>query len=313
MNREEIMIKKGAAILLFILVTLGFLYGFFSYNRRLNEMLQKEIVQGEVLEPSQGNEEPVIEIPVESPVGGSEEPIEEEVRVSVPDLLGLHRDEAEKLLKELKLVPEVHLEFVDDVDKDLVFYQRPTEDRLVLEGTVVSFSVSQGPYGSAAIRKVKMPALSGKTEAEAKSMLTNLNLFMKVVRSYSETVKTSQIISQSIPKGTEIDEASTVSITVSLGKEQVMVPNVLGLMEGEARNRLESLGLKFSVEKKFSEEPLGTVLSQSLSSGAKVDKSSQILIYVSKGPEIIEKPDPVPPESPTEGEEPGDPVESPEG
>lgn len=306
------MVKKGAAILLFILVTLGFLYGFFSYNRRLSDMLNKEIVQGEVMEPGEGDKEPVTTAPVETPGEAPQEPAEE-VKVKVPDLEGLHQDEAVKVLKELNLVPEVHLEFVDDVEKGLVFYQRPLEDKLVPEGTVVSFSVSQGPYGSAAIKKVRMPALTGKTEAEAKAVLKSMNLFVKVVKNSSETVKAGQVISQSIPKGTEIDEASTVSLTVSLGKEQAMVPGVIGLSESEARTVIEAAGLGFAVERKFSHEPVGTVLSQSLSSGVKVDKSSQVLVYVSKGPEIIEEPDPTPPESPIDGEDPADPVESPQG
>ena len=43
--------KKSLAIILFIVVSIGFLYGFVTYNKRLSEMLGKKIDPSAVVLP----------------------------------------------------------------------------------------------------------------------------------------------------------------------------------------------------------------------------------------------------------------------
>lgn len=316
------MVKKGIAILLFLLVSAGFLYGFISYNRRLSRMMNQKIEQAEASlepgeEPDETPETPAHEEP-ETVIGTepSEEPEEAGKLISIPNVVGLKEDDAVNALKEQGLVPEIHLEYIDGVEKGYVFYQRPPKNNEVPVGTVVSFSVSRGPYGSSeTTAKVKVPDLKGKTEAQAKVILSGLKLKMKSVGVYSDTVNSGQIISQDIPSGREVEAESTVSVNVSLGRELVDVPNVMNKSEADARALIEARGLKISARSEYSEKTQGTVISQSPASG-QTAKGTTISITLSRGPQpVTPVPDPVEPE-PEEPEDPGetepDPIEEPE-
>ena len=310
------MVKKGIAILLFLLVSAGFLYGFISYNRRLSKMMNQEIEQAEASEePLEEPDTAAEAIDPEEPGSTAEpepgeEPVETETLISIPNIVGLSEEDAVKTLEDEGLVPEIHLEFIDGIEKGYVFYQRPPKNNEVPKGTVVSFSVSRGPYGSSGTAlKVKVPDLKGKTEAEAKDLLSSLKLNLRSVKVYSDTVNSGRIISQDLPSGREVDENSTVSVNVSLGKELVDVPNVIGKSEADAKALLESRGLKISVKREYSDKTAGLVISQSPGSG-KAAKGQAISVTVSSGPKpAAPVPDPVDPEpDPEDPEDPVDPV-----
>lgn len=316
------MVKKGIAIILFLIVSAGFLYGFISYNRRLSKMMNQEI------ERAEASEEP--DTPVETPdpeePGNTdlpepiEEPDEAEALITIPDIVGLSEEDAVKALKDKGLTAEIHLEYIDGIEKGFVFYQRPPRNNEVPKGTVVGFSVSRGPYGSSGtVVKVKVPDLKGKTEAEAKVLLSSVKLKMRSVNVYSDTVSSGQIISQDVPVGREADEGSTVSVEVSLGKELIDVPNVINLKEADAKSLIESKGFKISVKREYSDKASLVVISQSPAAG-KAAKGSVISVTVSSGPKPqAPVPDPVVPDrDPVEPVQPDpdpidDPVETPNG
>ena len=311
------MVKKGIAILLFLLVSAGFLYGFISYNRRLSNMMNQEIEQAAASEePGEEPGAPAATPDSEEPENivepePSEEPKETAELILIPNIVGLIEEDAVLALEDKGLVPEIHLEYIDGVEKGYVFYQRPPKNNEVPKGTVVSFSVSRGPYGSSgAVAKVIVPDLKGKTEAQAKVILSGLKLKMKSIGVYSDTVVSGQIISQDVPQGREVDAESTVSVNVSLGKELVDVPNVMSKSEADARTLIEARGLKISIRTEYSEKTKGWVISQSPGAG-KAAKGSTISVTVSSGPKpVTPVPEPEEPEEPEESGEP-DPIEEP--
>ena len=319
--------KKSLAIILFIVVSIGFLYGFVTYNKRLSEMLGKKIDPSAVVLPENliEPEKQETETPDEQePESGEEEedPLEEPDETSelviIPYIIGLHQEEAVKALEENDLIADIHLEYVDGVEKDFVFYQRPPRNQEVPKGTTVSFSVSRGPYGSSSEEnKAVVPSLIGKTRAQAENALKEADLLMKVKESYSSQVAKGNVISQDISSGKEVEAGSTVTITVSSGKEpvqQVVVPDVVGMTQSAAVAILESKGLKAAVAAVDSEIALGQVVRQSSASGSYVNAGATITISVSKGPvktpvEPVDPPEdtPDPPEEPVDPEEPANP------
>jgi len=312
------MVKKSLAILLFIVVTIGFLFGFVTYNKRLSDMLSKNIDLSAVVLPENSNdpeeqeteapdeEEPELNETEENPL---EETDETSKLVIIPYIIGLHQEDAVKALEEKNLVAEIHLEYVDGVEEEYVFYQRPPRNQEVPEGTTVSFSVSRGPYGSSSQeKKALVPSLIGKTQAQAEKALKDVSLLMKVKEAYSSQVAKGNVISQDTSAGKEVNEGSTVTITVSSGKEpvqQVEVPDVVGMSHSAAVSLLESKGLKVAVTAVESEEPKDKVTKQSSASGSLVDAGTTITISVSKGPE-----EPIdPPEDSGDPEDPKDPID----
>lgn len=64
-----------------------------------------------------------------------------------------------------------------------------------------------------------MPNVVGKTEAEAKADLEAEDLGYNVTSAYSDSVEKGRIISQNPVEKNFVDKGTTITITVSLGKE----------------------------------------------------------------------------------------------
>ncbi len=78
----------------------------------------------------------------------------------------------------------------------------------------------------------------------------------------------------------------------ALGVGKGEVPNVVGLAEEEARDRLTKEGFGVAVERRASgEEDEGRVLEQSVPAGEEVERGSRIALAVGSGPRTVEAPD----------------------
>jgi eukaryotic-like serine/threonine-protein kinase len=76
------------------------------------------------------------------------------------------------------------------------------------------------------------------------------------------------------------------------GPEEISVPDVEGLTERAARERLAEAGFETESRRRgSSEEDSGRVLEQSVSDGEKVDKDSKILLTVGEGQQDDRTPD----------------------
>jgi serine/threonine protein kinase len=74
--------------------------------------------------------------------------------------------------------------------------------------------------------------------------------------------------------------------------QDIKVPDVEGLTEQEARERLAEAGFKTEIRRQEgSEEDAGRVLKQSVPSGKKVGKGSMILLTVGEGSQVVRVPD----------------------
>ncbi|MBO1264080.1 PASTA domain-containing protein [Proteiniclasticum sp. SCR006] len=310
--------KKSIAVIVFIVVTIGFLYGFVTYNRQLREMLDKEISPQVVVMPDETEkpQPPVTETPPISEQDTEETEEEEEETselVVIPYIIGLHKEDAVKALEDRNLVPEIHLEYVEGVEKEYVFYQRPPRNQEVPAGTTVSFSVSRGPYGSSDTEtKVMMPIVMGKTRAQAEKVLVETGLLVKIRESYSSEVVKGNVISSDTAAGKEVRKGSTVIITVSLGKEpveKVMVPDVTGRARSEAVSLLESAGLTVRITEAYSDTvPEGMVMAQN-PGAVLVEPGTTVNLTISKGKESepdLEEPEE--PADPADPEDPGTPI-----
>ena len=76
------------------------------------------------------------------------------------------------------------------------------------------------------------------------------------------------------------------------GPEGITVPDVEGLTEQAARERLDEAGFNVELRSRgSSEENAGTVLEQSVPGGEEVEKGSRILLTVGEGPQVVRVPD----------------------
>jgi eukaryotic-like serine/threonine-protein kinase len=160
-------------------------------------------------------------------------------RVRVPNVVGQPAAAARAALERARLtVAADAAAFSDSVPEGRVIEVRPGEGTVVKPDTSVTLVVSRGR------QPVKVPALEGRTEADAKAALDEVGLKAKVEQAFSEDVPKGRVISQSVAAGTSTFRGETVTLTVSKGPELVTVPSVLGKTREEAAAILRAANLK---------------------------------------------------------------------
>jgi len=196
--------------------------------------------------------------------------------VLVPPVERLPEAQAVRDLQEAGLEVTTDPEFSDKVKKGIAIRTVPKEGASVTKGTRVRLLVSQGP------EQVTVPDVTGLSRESAESRLRNAHLVAEVDEQESEDVPEGDVISQSPTGGSEIARGSTVTITVSTGKPQVSVPNVVGMKEAKANSTVSRAGLTPVREEREVTDPAqdGVVIEQRPGSGSEVDKGSQVVIVV---------------------------------
>ena len=116
-----------------------------------------------------------------------------------------------------------------------------------------------------------------------------MGLLCKIVEEYHDTALDGYVYKMDPPAGDTVTSGDTVTLYVSKGQkiEYVTVPNFLGLTRDEATKTLIENDLALGkVKYVVSDQPIGTILSQSKPEFASVPKSAtKIDFTVSGGPD----------------------------
>ena len=202
--------------------------------------------------------------------------------VAIPNLVGKTVDEAKNILGENKLTyVEEESTYSTEYEAGQIISQTPpfVEGRKIKQKTEVKVVVSLGT------EKTKVPKLKGLTKEEAEDAADDAKIKLEFVEEISKTVEAGVIIKQDVDVDTEVNAGDTVKVYISIGTgiKQVVVSSVLYQEEATAKQNLEDLGLKVTVE--YGEDKTrgnGVVLKQSITSGEKVDEGTAITITVNK-------------------------------
>jgi serine/threonine-protein kinase len=131
-------------------------------------------------------------------------------------------------------------------------------------------------------KKVKVPAVVGLPEAQAKAKLNDVGLGNKTTRQFNSK-RAGIVVAQKPGGGTQVGTKDVVTLTVSKGPNAVQVPNTVSLNEADAVSQLTSAGLKADVVQVPSNQPVGTVVAQSPTASTSVDPGSTVRLNVSEG------------------------------
>lgn len=170
-----------------------------------------------------------------------------------------------------------------------VLGQDPPAGADLRRGGTVGVVVSSGPA------EVAMPQVVGVSEDAAVERLSSDEYRFVVDRDYehSSTVDAGTVQAQLPPPGTSLRQGDTVTINISLGVQQVTVPDLSGTTREEALEALEDAGLRGEVAFAYSDAvpQRGRVVTQSVEAGAEIDIHSTVTVTISRGPATIEVPD----------------------
>lgn len=141
--------------------------------------------------------------------------------------------------------------------------------------------------------KIEMIDLTGMTYDEAESALKKLGLGIRDGgKQSSDKFAEGEIISQDIEEGEMVKKNSTVKVIVSSGAGEIEVPDVKGLDETSAINKIQDQGFKYSRDYQNSDTVAnGNVISQSPEAGSSAKKGDTISIVVSQGKAAVPVPD----------------------
>ena len=142
----------------------------------------------------------------------------------VPNLSNVEFEKVEELLKKSNLsLGKVERKYDDKVDENKVISQSVNYGDEVEKGTKIDIVVSRGKED----KKVEVPDLIGKTEAEAIKALYDSGLAVGRTEKKADSKKAGTVIWQSYGKGVKVDASTKIDIVVSSGK--ATKDNVLNL------------------------------------------------------------------------------------
>ena len=167
------------------------------------QIIDQDVAKGETV-----NTGTTIKVTVSA---GSEE--ENAKDVDVPDVTGKTAEAAMAKLEDNNLTVSREFEFSNDVPSGQVIRQGPKAGKTVKEGTKVTIYVSQGT------ESLKVTDVKGKSEADAKSALSDFNV--TTTTEHSDSVAEGNVISQSIAGGNYAEKGASITIVVSSGPEKI--------------------------------------------------------------------------------------------
>jgi beta-lactam-binding protein with PASTA domain/predicted Ser/Thr protein kinase len=144
----------------------------------------------------------------------------------------------------------------------------------------VAYQVLSGPR---APEQVAVPSLVGATESDARNQLTAAGLRIGEVRKVeSKASEIDKVVSTDPAAGTQVNNLTTVSLSVGTGPASVTVPRVIGLSLAEATTELTNAGLKIgtTTQTEGEADQIGKVVSSDPEPGTKVDGASTVNIAI---------------------------------
>jgi len=206
--------------------------------------------------------------------------------VAVPDVIGEPRDEAVETLENAGFETREEEVFSADVTAGRVVDTRPGPGEQVERGSRLTLIVSRGQQTDA------VPAVVGQEESAAAGELRSAGFGVEVAQAEGGG-PAGTVVAQDPAGGTEAAAGSTVTITVATEPEQVTVPDVEGLSESEASERLSAGGFGVDIQERDVDSPSddGTVLGQNPEAGREVDPGATVAITVGRFVEEENEPD----------------------
>jgi len=154
---------------------------------------------------------------------------------------------------------------------------------LVAFGANFNFNITPGQSG------VAVTDVVGKSYTEAYATLTNSNLLVMRVYQESDTVPLDQVLSTDPVAGTRVPENTSITVYVSSGAQQILVPNLLGMTEEQAKVALTNAKLNFGtvIQANSASALLGQVTATDPLANAQVAPGTTVNLVISNGKVLV--------------------------
>lgn len=170
--------------------------------------------------------------------------------------------------------------------------------RIVVALMVVTFL---GGYAVAAVwmragapprSVVTMPDLAGMSEAQARQVLSGIDLELEPMDSLpNPDIEAGRVLTQSPLPGQEVAPGTGVQVILSSGQLRHAVPDVIGIPRERAMQVLAASGMAAEVTEVEDMARPGVVVDVQPSPGVQIPVPARILVRISSGPPLVEVPD----------------------
>lgn len=139
--------------------------------------------------------------------------------------------------------------------------------------------------------RVAVPTLLGLSRNDAEAAASSASFRVVFDEGFSETISEDLVSEQTPSPGAMQDTDKPIRATMSLGRPQAAVPNVVGLPAAAARARLEASGFQVLAVAAFSQDvPADVVLRQAPIADSIINRRSSVALHVSRGIETVSVP-----------------------
>jgi serine/threonine-protein kinase len=216
----------------------------------------------------------------------------------VPNLDGLTVQGAATALGEFDLRLGAQTPELSDRPEGTIIAQQPAAGEMLEQGQSVNVTVSGGQ------EQATVPQLVGLTSIEAARLaLSDANLQLGQIKQQDSEQPAGYVLDQDPAEGSAVDSGSAISITISTGI--IVVPDVIGASEAQARSDIVQAGFEPQVVyQESSDYADGSVIAQAPVAGGPLARGSLITITVATAPP--------PPDIPTLGPGPDDSAPAPQ-
>ncbi len=166
---------------------------------------------------------------------------------------------------------------------------------VALGGIVLYIALALGGgdgNGDPSAELAPVPVVIGLDQEDATRVLTDVGFLVDAQFEANAAVEAGVVFDQTPRQGSEAEVGSTVQIKVSQSDETVLLPNVLGQQEAQARATLEALLLRIDFKREASDQfDEGIVIAMSPEPGQEVNSDALIVLTISTGPAQVDVPD----------------------
>ncbi|MBR4724973.1 MAG: Stk1 family PASTA domain-containing Ser/Thr kinase [Lachnospiraceae bacterium] len=210
----------------------------------------------------------------------------------MPQVMGLMVEDA---IKRIRLyAPDIeidwsHEEFSNEYKKDLVSAQYPDPNVTFPKNGKVILTISAGK------EPIELPDVVNKDFETARQLLTAKGFNVIALYEMNDDIDEGKVIRTEPEAPSMIEKDSDVTVYVSQGTDKVVVPSLKGKTVAEASAELAELGLFLGTPtEEYSKKKEGTILSQTIAAGTKVEAGTAIDYSVSIGKYVEPSPTDVP-------------------
>ncbi len=155
----------------------------------------------------------------------------------------------------------------------------------ILVGAVVFTAISVREYFT--VSEVRLPQVVGMRHDEATDVLRRLGLEPVSFVEHVAGADPEAVTSQAPPPGATVKRGRTVHLGVNTATAASRVPDLTGMREADARQRVRDLNLPLATTVyEPSDRPIGTIIGQSPEGGVQLASGEMLTIVVSRGREL---------------------------